>query len=63
MLGAWTGYLLFVAAALLFYVMFTGWLAGYVLALVVLLPVMSLLLSLPGICGLRVSLRPGGGSR
>lgn len=63
MLGAWTGYLLFVAAALLFYVMFTGWLAGYVLALVVLLPVMSLLLSLPGICGLRVSLRPGAAGR
>lgn len=63
MLGAWLGYLLFVAAALLFYVMFTGWLAGYVLALVILVPVMSLLLSLPGILGLRVSLRPDAGGR
>lgn len=63
MLGAWLGYLLFVAAALLFYVMFTGWLAGYVMALVLLLPVMSLALSLPGILGLRVALRPGAGGR
>ena len=63
MLGAWFGYLVFLAAVLLFYILFSGWLAGYVLALSLLLPILSLLLSLPGIRGLRVGLHLGASGR
>ena len=42
MLGAWFGYLVFLAVVLLFYILFSGWLAGYVLALSLLLPILSL---------------------
>ena len=64
MLGAWFGYLVFLAAVLLFYILLlSGWLAGYVLALSLLLPILSLLLSLPGIRGLRVGLHLGAGGQ
>ena len=61
MLSAWAGYLLLLAAAALFYVLFTGWLGGYLLALVLLLPLASLALSLPAALGLRfrLDIRPG----
>lgn len=61
MLGAWAGYLLLLAAAALFYVLFTGWLGGYLLALVLLLPAASLAVSLPAALSLRfqLSIRPG----
>ena len=58
MVAAWLGYLAFLAGALVFYVMFTGWLGGYLLALVLLMPILSLLLSLPGVFMLQISLHP-----
>lgn len=56
MLGAWVGYLLLLASAALFYVLFTGWLGGYLLALVLLLPAASLAVSLPAALSLRFQL-------
>ena len=56
MLGAWVGYLLLLASAALFYVLFTGWLGGYLLALVLLLPAASLTVSLPAALSLRFQL-------
>lgn len=44
------------AAALIFCVFYTGWLAFYLLAIIILTPVFSLLLSLPGILSLRVQI-------
>lgn len=65
MLGPWIGYLLLLAAAALFYLMFNGWLGGYLLLLALLMPWASLLVSLPALLGLevRLAIRPGQGSR
>lgn len=61
MWSAWLWYLLLLAAAALFYVLFTGWLGGYLLALVLLLPAASLAVSLPAALSLRfrLSILPG----
>lgn len=65
MVAAWAGYLLMLAAAFLFYLLFTDWLGGYLMALVLMLPWASLLVSLPAALGLqiRLAIHPAEGSR
>lgn len=56
MIRRWLCWLLAVLGALILRVAYTGWLAGFVLAGVLCLPVMGLLLSLPAILAARVEL-------
>ena len=55
----WLCWLLALLGALVFRVFYTGWLAGFVLAGVLYLPLLGLLLSLPAVLAAKVELRPG----
>ena len=46
-------YLIALVGAVLFYIFFNGYLSFFVLVFALLLPLLSLLLSLPGMCGVR----------
>lgn len=58
MIRRWLCWLLAVLGALILRVAYTGWLASFVLAGVLCLPVMGLLLSLPALLAARVELSP-----
>ena len=46
-------YLIALVGAVLFFIFFNGYLSFFVLVFALLLPLLSLLLSLPGMCGVR----------
>lgn len=57
MIRRWIAYLAALAGAALFWLCYTGWYSGYLLTLVLVLPWLSLLLSLPAMCRAQIVLQ------